>query len=771
MVMLRGRLHLVSLLAAAEVLPPSLCDSNSEACPADATPAEEDMMRSSLLQFQLTREPDSVDPEDQHGLEHRVKDLLAEYTDVMAAIEAENAAAQEEENDLQADYDHSVTSEDRFAWTDGKFSSRPEEGEDEVESSSTSSTRPAAAGDEGGTFPTDLAKPESSAVDDEAPSAEDEEAEPTTSPKTAEEADHSTTTAGEGAKQTTTQISWASKTRTTTSSPNMVGGATTTVGKEENDTSHSTSTSANQGAESAGEEDDDTTTTTTRSHGDHTAQTTEGVQTTTKPANDAAATKKPVNEEAGSKPGKVKYEESCKKFMCGAHYHPKQPCQCNSKCVQFKDCCGDYHQICKHNANVNARSLEPFKCQSSTSYGEVVQPEMKGLALDDTTFEHCADQIPIHWPNTNQTVLSMRLFKPWGMTAPKWFGGDMHKAWKGLKVFAKATGVKFLIGVSVTCQSWNDEKEWAAGSEFIKYIGAKHIMGIAIGNEVDLQVGAANGGCINDLWYRGGYKKILLQRVKEFDAIPGMKGLPVTAVAAMQSMSQYPFKWKVQKFLKEVWEELGDRFVLSINVYPQFDGGLRSRGCHGAARNGPDYSTTDPRNWGFMPGLVKSVRDRMAKVGGSGKKLWIGETGWATHAYCVLGCWEACNARSTQTRFYNGFLKWDLYAGFEPRACGKPTGQCETGVHWAMNVGITQHPEWYPNMTANSSAADFQDILASRGIDDCPHSCEHEKKHGKPKKTPGAEHVFYFTVRDSYVFGKREEFGLVRHCGDKKCKF
>eukprot|EP00929_Paragymnodinium_shiwhaense_P085174 TRINITY_DN4561_c0_g1_i1.p1 TRINITY_DN4561_c0_g1~~TRINITY_DN4561_c0_g1_i1.p1 ORF type:complete len:356 (+),score=71.93 TRINITY_DN4561_c0_g1_i1:70-1137(+) len=339
MVMLRGRLHLVSLLAAAEVLPPSLCDSNSEACPADATPAEEDMMRSSLLQFQLTREPDSVDPEDQHGLEHRVKDLLAEYTDVMAAIEAENAAAQEEENDLQADYDHSVTSEDRFAWTDGKFSSRPEEGEDEVESSSTSSTRPAAAGDEGGTFPTDLAKPESSAVDDEAPSAEDEEAEPTTSPKTAEEADHSTTTAGEGAKQTTTQISWASKTRTTTSSPNMVGGATTTVGKEENDTSHSTSTSANQGAESAGEEDDDTTTTTTRSHGDHTAQTTEGVQTTTKPANDAAATKKPVNEEAGSKPGKVKYEESCKKFMCGAHYHPKQPCQCNSKCVQFKDCC------------------------------------------------------------------------------------------------------------------------------------------------------------------------------------------------------------------------------------------------------------------------------------------------------------------------------------------------------------------------------------------------------------------------------------------------
>eukprot|EP00929_Paragymnodinium_shiwhaense_P024321 TRINITY_DN14_c0_g3_i1.p2 TRINITY_DN14_c0_g3~~TRINITY_DN14_c0_g3_i1.p2 ORF type:complete len:195 (-),score=43.00 TRINITY_DN14_c0_g3_i1:702-1286(-) len=170
-------------------------------------------------------------------------------------------------------------------------------------------------------------------------------------------------------------------------------------------------------------------------------------------------------------------------------------------------------------------------------------------------------------------------------------------------------------------------------------------MGIAVGNEIDLQVGAANGGCINNLWYRGGYKKILMQRVKEFDAIPGMKGFPVTAVMAMQSMSQYPFKGKVQNFLREAWRELGDRFVLSVNVYPQFDGGLRRRGCSGAAWNGANFKGADQHNMGFMPGLVKDIRNRMNKVGGAGKKLWVGETGWATHAYCVLGCYQACNSK------------------------------------------------------------------------------------------------------------------------------
>merc|ERR1712048_1069373 len=128
-----------------------------------------------------------------------------------------------------------------------------------------------------------------------------------------------------------------------------------------------------------------------------------------------------------------------------------------------------------------------------------------------------------------QKILSVRLFKPWGMTHPKLFNTDMTKAWAGLKSFAQVTGAKFLLGVSVTCRTDLDEKEWDVGRKFIKYIGAEHIMGLAVGNEIDLQVGASNGPCLQHLWRKDGYWKTFMKRVNEFDEIPGMSSLPVTA--------------------------------------------------------------------------------------------------------------------------------------------------------------------------------------------------------------------------------------------------
>eukprot|EP00929_Paragymnodinium_shiwhaense_P024317 TRINITY_DN14_c0_g1_i1.p1 TRINITY_DN14_c0_g1~~TRINITY_DN14_c0_g1_i1.p1 ORF type:complete len:584 (-),score=119.92 TRINITY_DN14_c0_g1_i1:239-1912(-) len=470
---------------------------------------------------------------------------------------------------------------------------------------------------------------------------------------------------------------------------------------------------------------------------------------------------------------------SCAHYGCGAFVH-HQSCQCNAQCKAYGSCCHDYDTACGNQPTPPPTPEPPygiFDCQGHKDFGEVVMPENKGLALDDTTFEHCADQIPTHWPNTKQKILSMRLFKPWGMTAPKHFHGDMHKAWKGLKGFAQASGTKFLIGVSVTCEKWNDEKEWQAGRQFIKYVGAEHIMGLAIGNEIDLQVGAQNGGCVNWLWNQGGYEQVLAQRVKEFEEIPGMKGKPISAVLSMQSMRNYPFIYKVKKFLTNTWKKWGDRFVMSINVYPQFNAGLRKGGCHGAATSGTSYETSDPDNLGFMPNLVKDIRKRMAAVGGQNMKLWVGETGWATHAYCVLGCYEACNAKPTQERFYKGFLKWDLMDGLGgPKRCGKPTGKCAEAVNFALTDGIYGHPEWYPGLTNESSADDFQDHMASEDRAGCPHSCAWEAAHpdqkpNLPAAMQGAEHVFYFTLRDSFVFGKREEFGIVERCGSNRCKF
>lgn len=343
-----------------------------------------------------------------------------------------------------------------------------------------------------------------------------------------------------------------------------------------------------------------------------------------------------------------------------------------------------------------------WQCQGYADFGEVRLPEAKGIALDDTTLENCADEIPTRWPNTNQNILTVRLFKVWGMTPPMIMSGDRKKAWRGLKSFAVASGAKFLIGVSVTCNKKLDEREWEAGMEFINYVGVDHIMGLAVGNEIDLQVGAATGACIRDLWRNDGYLRILKQRVLAFDNLAALRGspkLPITAVLSNNAIGGSPFTAKVTRFIKGAWQEYGTRFAFSMNVYPQFSGGLRQAGCDGAARVGTSFETAPPS--GFTPAVVKTIREKLNEIGARDMKVWLGETGWATHAYCVLGCELACRSKSTQKRYYEQFLKWDLSAGGDAKA----------------------------------------------------------------------DHVFYFTLRDSTVFGKREEFGIVSQCGSRSCKF
>jgi len=463
--------------------------------------------------------------------------------------------------------------------------------------------------------------------------------------------------------------------------------------------------------------------------------------------------------------GSCRSSTTCDGFVRG------RACQCNDQCKDFDNCCDDYVDVCKNRTTPPPQPFGVFDCESNLDLGAVIKPEQKGIALDDTTFEHCADQIPTHWPNTQQKVLSVRLFKPWGMTDPKFFHGDMYHAWKGLKAFAQASGAKFLIGVSVTCNSHNDEKEWAAGREFIKYVGQDHVMGIAVGNEIDLQVGASNGNCINELWNRGGYLRTLFKRVDEFDAIPGMQGLPITAVLSMFSMNGYPFKGTVTNFLKGAWKKYGDRFKFSINVYPQFSHGLAQAGCGGSINLGTKFSAVYPS--GFIPNVLADIKKRLTKIGAGDMKLWLGEHGWSTQAYCVL-CGQACHSKSVQQRYYSNFLKWDLSASDVPSACGKPSESCMTSINWARTEGVYAHPDWYPNLSNSSSDWDFQIFMAKQDTAEARGGCSLPcDAPGAAKIAPGpeADHVFYFTLRDSSVFGSSESFGILERCGSKRCKF
>jgi len=176
---------------------------------------------------------------------------------------------------------------------------------------------------------------------------------------------------------------------------------------------------------------------------------------------------------------------------------------------------------------------------------------------------------------------------------------------------------------------------------------------------------------------------------------------------------------------------------------------------------------------GFIPNSVADIHRQLKKHGLGSMKIWIGELGWATHAWCRL-CGTACSSRGVQKRFYSNFLKWDLEASDTPSGCGPATGKCLESVNWVKSDGIYSHPEWFPNLKADSSTRDIQIDLANRDTAEARGGCN------LPCDAPGAseldngpkaEHAFFFTLRDSAVFGKREEFGIVEACGRHKCKF
>jgi hypothetical protein len=336
-----------------------------------------------------------------------------------------------------------------------------------------------------------------------------------------------------------------------------------------------------------------------------------------------------------------------------------------------------------------------YDCHTNHSAWTMNAASGKGVALDDDTFEGCSNKIPVHWPGTMQPITSMRLFKPWGLTQPRIFKTDMNTAWDDIKKYTELNNVQYLVGVSVTCNQEDDDKEWRAALDFMNDIGADHVMGLAVGNEADIAIAgeSLHPLCRPEMFDSGGYLERLTQRVHDFDQIPGMSSKPVTMVLSALGLTP-----KNVQLIQGAWDKFGSRFVASFNLYPQFSLGLSLAGCEGSVDVGTKFTMDSPA--GFVPAVVNDYRTKMNDHGWKEMKLWITEMGWSTHSYCVLGCNLACHSTATQKKFYENFLGWDLSAG-----------------------------------------------------------------------TSAADHVFFFTLRDSRNFEHVEEFGLIGKCEDAECKF
>eukprot|EP00440_Ansanella_granifera_P012644 gb/GFBE01013739.1/.p1 GENE.gb/GFBE01013739.1/~~gb/GFBE01013739.1/.p1 ORF type:complete len:907 (+),score=157.69 gb/GFBE01013739.1/:1-2721(+) len=350
-----------------------------------------------------------------------------------------------------------------------------------------------------------------------------------------------------------------------------------------------------------------------------------------------------------------------------------------------------------------------YACRTDLDYGSVAAVTAKGIAVDDSSLRWCPGQFPKLWPNTGHAMTSLRLFKAW---SPEWPEDNRPMAFEKLKEFVVANNAKVLVGTPVSCSESDDDVMWAWTKELLHALGPQHVMGLAIGNELEILQfkDSIPATCVKRIWDGGYFWQRFEQTVSDLDQM-GFQSVPITSVFTGYAMVGSPFfeepgKGLVNSFLKNATAKFGRRFVWTWNLYPYFDPNLH-----------PDKGTEDQCNdalahtscWHTecnVPITLRLARNKMHELTGNhDDTLWLGETGWSTPMSDSLKtrmkpC-EAWSSRDTFENFYKGFLSWDLEIG-----------------------GGMRPPD----------------------------------------------HAFWFTLRDSINFGSWEHFGLIEACNEPRCK-
>uniref|UniRef100_A0A7S4WFA8 Apple domain-containing protein n=1 Tax=Alexandrium monilatum TaxID=311494 RepID=A0A7S4WFA8_9DINO len=350
----------------------------------------------------------------------------------------------------------------------------------------------------------------------------------------------------------------------------------------------------------------------------------------------------------------------------------------------------------------------PFQCRSDTHLGPVLAASHKGIAVDDTTLRWCGSQLPSTWPNAGEEVKSLRIFKAW---SPDWHKNGRYAAWYGLKDFALRNEAKVLVGAPVSCSVEYDDMMWTWTKELVALLGPRLVMGVAIGNELEiLQYKHTTEGCLERIWERGYLWRRFTEYAAELDEM-GFGEVPVTSAFTGMALAGDPFyeipgRGRVRSFLANATAKYGPRFAFTFNFYPYFDPNLHpDRGtgheCSHALSHTSCWDTSCN-----VPITLRMARDKMRRLTGQlTDTLWIGETGWS---------WPVSDSLNTRMATCRAWSSRETFKGFYERFLG-----------WDLEIGGGMPPP---------------------------------------------DHVFWFTMRDSANFGEQERFGLIAGCGEPRCK-
>lgn len=308
-------------------------------------------------------------------------------------------------------------------------------------------------------------------------------------------------------------------------------------------------------------------------------------------------------------------------------------------------------------------SQSAYQCTSDLTLPMTLAAQ-KGLALDDTTFHWCSNQIPGNWPNTNQALGSMRIFKAWESD----WGADLKQAaWQNLADFAKTANVKVLVGTTLSCNETEDDADWAEVSSLLQKFSADLVMGVSIGNELDLLwQNGASADCVKNMWSGGYFQNKFASRVQDIDKMFPGANIPVTTIFSEFSLAGNPFvddptKAMVNTFLTNTFQKYNTRFVFSLNLYPYFDMSNQYFNVTGAVARSTCYDGAHGAC--LFSDVCKDVRTRM-NMKQPGTKFWIAETGWSSPAASTLPApmksWTDFSSKAAFKTTYENFLSWDM---------------------------------------------------------------------------------------------------------------
>jgi len=324
-----------------------------------------------------------------------------------------------------------------------------------------------------------------------------------------------------------------------------------------------------------------------------------------------------------------------------------------------------------------ARENPGFQCTSDELDLKVVKPAQKGLNLDDSSFHWCHEDIPSVWPNTKEPVGSLRLFHSWEID---WDEGGRTVARADLVRYVQRHNVKVLVGSAVTCNQTDDDLDWNRTLELIQMLGPNNILGVAVGNEVDLlytqEYVKSTPECIPELWAGGRYWRVLQERFQQLDNLgPAYSKLPITTVWSPAVVGGDPFveteNAMATSLMRNASALYGQRWVWSINYYsywnawafPDFPFFWRcGRAIHRATCwNAEDMECEVMQGFKGTRQKIKQITNRDDDI------FWVSEIGWSSprtsHVQSmVMRLCSDFTSKQTFAKFYEDFLNYDLGA-------------------------------------------------------------------------------------------------------------